>query len=104
MQRIIVPRIKFVYSFPYDRTITELAGKKWDGELVKNAKRQIILLEKEWVKNIFSLSCTSTILIWLSSEVAKYAISSFTYISFIKVLVSKLPIIFGFSGSETSIL
>ena len=46
----MIPKVEFVYSYPYDMSLFSLAGKKWDRKYVKLTQRRIKVLEKAWRK------------------------------------------------------
>lgn len=70
-----LPTIKFVYSHPYDRALTNMMHKEWTPECIKYALKRINLLEKEWrklEKKVFKEMSEVTGLKWMTKEIKCY--------------------------------
>ena len=46
----MIPKVEFVYSYPFDMSLFNLAGKKWDRSYIKLTLKRIKTLEKAWRK------------------------------------------------------
>ncbi|NYZ79622.1 hypothetical protein H0N95_00020 [Candidatus Micrarchaeota archaeon] len=69
------PAVKFVYSYPYDRTMSGLIGKEWSFKNEGMVRKQIKLIESAWAKlegNVLKEMPRATGLKWKVKEIRCY--------------------------------
>lgn len=74
----MIPKVEFVYSYPYDMSLFNLAGKKWDRRYVKLTLRRIKTLENAWrkvEKRVFSEMVKATGFRWKEKKITCFIVN-----------------------------
>jgi len=74
----MIPKVEFVYSYPYDMSLFRLAGKKWDRSYIKVTLKRIKTLEKAWrkvEKKIFSEMVKATGFKWKEKKITCFIVN-----------------------------
>jgi hypothetical protein len=81
----MIPKVEFVYSYPYDMSLFSLARKKWNRRYVKLTERRIKKFEKAWRKverKVFSEMVKATGFRWREKKITCFIVnigSCFSY-------------------------